>query len=1293
MCKFLLLLLALAASLPAQVNPIAARRIIWGTALPASCQVADVFFLTTATAGRNIYGCTAPNTWTLEGDGGAGGGGTDLAKQSFAQGATTATITHNWALADPQKTMVYCALDGSPDQQMLTNSADPSANSVTITFAAAATAGYCLANGSASGATGMQSLNGDSSASQTFATPGTSGTAPNWVTAASVHTLHIPLASTASVTRGLISKTDYDSFAAKLTDPMTTRGDLIFRNSSNTTARLPVGAANRVLRSDGTDPSWAQIVLATDLAAASSADLASVLNDDVGTSGGFMRSGSPTITTPTISGAITFPDGVRQTFNPDGTAAGLNVGSHSADPSSPTDGDLVYNSTTAALRARIGGAWVSLGAGTTPHASTHQHGGADEVATATAGANAIPKAQAGGTLALGWIPSISSADLRSKLTDENGTGAALFESAANPTLLDLTIDDLLTFAESAGDATCGAGDYWIKGNSTSNKLRGCENGSTFDVNTVAGASSWSSLSAPTAATNFVSDATGETVDFQFQSAFTSGNQFAIRQNTGNPSGGTLFAVIATDTDPVLSLFQRPVDGAAVLLTIENSQANAASSTNETADIRALFAGVEAGFIRFGKTEDYTSGANESSFLAIHTRTDGTTAEAARFLLNGVLDLVTGLRIGGSATNGRYLRANGTNFVVSGGAASGTGSCTNQAVRVLNDDAAPTCVTITSSYVDSSIGLTGSPLSQFAATTSAQLAGVIPDETGSGALVFGTSPTLAGTPVIGDGSGNDKLSFAAESTNPACSAGNYFIWANSGDASLKKCQNGTISNLDTGASGLEVTAAATFANDNRLLRSDGPDRGAQASGVTVDDSNNMTVPGNLTVNGTLEVGDGTVAGEAIMRELTANGTEYRSWLVPDALTAILRLRFANGVNTAGQVMRFGTPSSNIADQFWSDASGVGACTNQVVRVLNNDAAPTCVTITSSYVDSSIGLTGSALSQFASTTSAQLAGVLSDETGSGGGFVRATSPTISGPAITGNATFSDYNDWTEIAAPGNPAAGTVRVYAKSASGELCSKSSGGTETCMSAGAGGGNHNLLSSTHSDTATGTVVRGDIVVGNSTPAWSRRAIGANLTVLASDGTDPAWTSLTASHLPVRTRRFSLLNGSVLPINANSDVYFEPYTILATGGVWEHGLWRFGVSNSAQPTVRSCISGHFTLPSDVAGTVSTANALVVWTGTGTSGNVVWDFDYRIVGGDDTTSLNQAGTQEAVTVTDAMPGAAHRRLVASMALTASNFSGQANNSLTWKTCRDGVDAADTAAFSALMKDVMLEVSTQ
>jgi len=72
---------------------------------------------------------------------------------------------------------------------------------------------------------------------------------------------------------------------------------------------------------------------------------------------------SPTIATPTITGAISLPDGVRQTFNPDGTNSGLNVGSQAGEPSSLSNGDIFYDSTANALKARINGATVSLGAG------------------------------------------------------------------------------------------------------------------------------------------------------------------------------------------------------------------------------------------------------------------------------------------------------------------------------------------------------------------------------------------------------------------------------------------------------------------------------------------------------------------------------------------------------------------------------------------------------------------------------------------------------------------------------------------------------------------------------------------------------------------------------------------------------------------------------------------------------------------------------------------------------------------------------------------------------------------
>jgi hypothetical protein len=93
-----------------------------------------------------------------------------------------------------------------------------------------------------------------------------------------------------------------------------------------------------------------------------SSGIAANISDESG-SGALLFGTSPTITTPTISGAITFPDDVRQIFNPGTTNAGINVGALAGDPGSPSNGDLWYDSAANQLTARINGANVALGAG------------------------------------------------------------------------------------------------------------------------------------------------------------------------------------------------------------------------------------------------------------------------------------------------------------------------------------------------------------------------------------------------------------------------------------------------------------------------------------------------------------------------------------------------------------------------------------------------------------------------------------------------------------------------------------------------------------------------------------------------------------------------------------------------------------------------------------------------------------------------------------------------------------------------------------------------------------------
>ncbi len=78
----------------------------------------------------------------------------------------------------------------------------------------------------------------------------------------------------------------------------------------------------------------------------------------------------------------------------------------------------------------------------------------------------------------------------------------------------------------------------------------------------------------------------------------------------------------------------------------------------------------------------------------------------------------------------------------------------------NNDKFVTPSTLTNATVITNKGLLANPLSQFAATTSAQLASIISDETGSGgALVFATGPTLS-NPVVGTQSANDNSTKAA-----------------------------------------------------------------------------------------------------------------------------------------------------------------------------------------------------------------------------------------------------------------------------------------------------------------------------------------------------------------------------------------------------------------------------------------------------------------------------------------------------------------------------------------------------
>lgn len=113
--------------------------------------------------------------------------------------------------------------------------------------------------------------------------------------------------------------------------------------------------------------------------------------------------------------------------------------------------------------------------------------------------------------------------------------------------------------------------------------------------------------------------------------------------------------------------------------------------------------------------------------------------------------------------------------------------------------------------------------------------------------------------------------------------------------------------------------------------------------------------------------------------------------------------------------------------------------------------------------------------------------------------------------------------EIAAPGTPASGWGILYVKT-DGLIYFKNDGGTEYDLTASGGGGSHTILSATHTDSLTATVVLGDLIHGNPTPAWARLAgnTAATKKFLTQTGTGavsavPAWDTIAVGDLPSLT--------------------------------------------------------------------------------------------------------------------------------------------------------------------------------
>jgi hypothetical protein len=155
------------------------------------------------------------------------------------------------------------------------------------------------------------------------------------------------------------------------------------------------------------------------------------------------------------------------------------------------------------------------------------------------------------------------------------------------------------------------------------------------------------------------------------------------------------------------------------------------------------------------------------------------------------------------------------------------------------------------------------LSVFAATTSAELAGVISDETGTGVLVFSNSPTLV-TPTLG----------AALATSITATSGNMSVSAASGNNSVNLVPTGT-GTVDVANKRITSVAEPTQSSDAATKNY----VDAVKTGLDVKDSVIVTTTGNLTgtySNGTSGVG-ATLTNSGTQAALTIDSRDQTTGL--------------------------------------------------------------------------------------------------------------------------------------------------------------------------------------------------------------------------------------------------------------------------------------------------------------------------------------------------------------------------------------------------------------------------------
>lgn len=528
----------------------------------------------------------------------------------------------------------------------------------------------------------------------------------------------------------------------------------------------------------------------------------------------------------------------------------------------------------------------------------------------------------------------------------------------------------------------------------------------------------------------------------------------------------------------------------------------------------------------------------------------------------------------------------------------------------------------------------------------------------------------------------QIDFTESAGDGTCAAGDYWIKANSTSTNFRKCQNGTITDMDTGGAG--SIGGSTGATDRAVLIANGTGGGTlqSATGCTISAGNQLTCSGGF-------VGGTSGTGTLTLLEGTAPGA---------------------GTNAGEHNVYFDSGDSKLKSH------KNGGSVQIYTRAADN------------------------LSVFAATTSAQLAGVLSDEIGSSGGFVLGTgatltTPTINTPTFGGSApTLADGVTWTfnpngtsaglnvgaQAGALGAPNNGDV--YYDSTANKFKCRENGSTVDCISTGAGSG----------DVTDVTAGVGIAVTNPGGPApavawdpstftanvtlWSAASATRTLTANLSGATDPV---ITFGDSSIDVTTGTLKQGGVnVSTAASSDTLTNKgYDAEGTGNVLtlprRHWYPAAGCNNAtagavwdlptSAPAVAACVTGtntqkgvldfadgsnlsaQFThlLPTTWTGNL---DVNLKWFSATTTNSVVWQVATICVADAET---DDPAFNTASTVTDAAKGTTNQTNDA--AITSVTITGCAAGELMHvKVFRDSGHASDTHAGTARLLGVELVV---